>query len=175
MRKVILVLTLWAFAFVCASGQWVDEELANLRKFLDLPASTSIVLSTALLPDSAPMKVFIAAGNQRDYAVFIKNIDKWNAKEGIKFRAVEVVSDLTKADVILVRDEIIGRRPLSGSLPLYPIRSYSYIINRKPEGLEILWRRVVVDAYVDVSERGSSFSLLNEFFKRLKTIGDKGK
>lgn len=78
-------------------------------------------------------------------------IDKWNAGEGAKVGKVERAADGLKADLTLVR--YLRPVPASDQMssmtwtdengkrqPLIPV--YSYIMVRKPDRIEIVWRKI---------------------------------
>ena len=159
-----------ALAFT-TTAQTVDAELTKLRELLDVPASTEIVPSTSPLPSQSPIRVFVAVGpNPKIQKAFSQRFANWNKKEGPKYGLVELVLNLSEADVILVRydERLNDRPPPSYSTPLVPTRSYSYLISRRPDRLEVLWR-TVVEGYSDVTDTNRIGSAVrNEFFKRMK-------
>jgi hypothetical protein len=141
-----------------------------LRELLQLSDSTEIVPSTSPLPTTSPIRVFVVVGtNPKTQKTFAKQFADWNQKDGSKYGTVEQVLNLTDADVILVRHDVrLPGPPPSYSLPLVPIRSYSYLIVRKPDRLEMLWR-TVFEGYSDVTAESFGGAVRREFFKRMKS------
>jgi len=154
-----------------ATAQSMDAELTKLRQLLDVQSSTEIVPSTASLPANSPIRVFLAVGpDPKIQNTFTNRIAEWNKKDGLKYGRVELVSNLSDADVILARYEVrLNDMPAPpSSMPLVAMRSYSYLIVRKPDKLEMLWRRVI-EGYSDVSDKNRIGDVLrSEFFKRMK-------
>lgn len=154
-----------------ATAQSIDSELTKLRELLGVQSSTEIVPSTGSLPTNSPIRVFLAVGaDHKIQDVFTDRINHWNKKDGLKYGQVEVVSNLSDADTILARYEVrLNDMPVPpSSMPLVASRSYSYLIARKPDRLEMLWRRVI-EGYSDVSDMSSVGDVLrSEFFKRMK-------
>jgi hypothetical protein len=176
MRALLLSL---AFLMTCssASGQSINAELMELRELLEIPASTSIIPSTSALPDISPLKVYIATGqDMKVHNSFVKRIGKWNQKNGVRYEALEIVQNLSEADVILAwYSTDVEQRPRPYLMnpdvvnPMCcPKRYHSYLIVRKPEGLEIL-RRIIIEGYENPGEvERQGDTLRADFFKRLK-------
>src|SRR5262249_14497722 len=119
-------------------------------------------------------------------------IDRWNRKEGDKHGQVLVVDTLRGADIILARyalqeqpySETRSRvssgtvvdeygqtvtRPVPNTYSVTFVPGFSYIIARKPDGLQILWRMA---ARAEVGEtKNSGRFLRNEFIQMLKDRG----
>jgi hypothetical protein len=154
------------------AAQSDDDELSKLRELLNVPSSTSITPSTSSLPPNSPIRVFIAVGpNEKIQKEFTKGINDWNRNNAQKYGAVELVSQLSAADIILARYEVERKdvpRP-SPSWPLVATSSHLYLIARKSDKLEMLWRRVI-DGYSDPNSNWSGVgeALRREFFNRLK-------
>lgn len=168
----ILALLVWDLA----PAQSIDAELVKLREFLKVPAATKIVPSTAPLPSGAYLKVFIATGAEKDlYQVFVKRINEWNKKNGERFGRLEVVSDVSEAQVVLawysIRIEKMTHPPddtPSDERICCPERGYSYLLVRNQDGFAML-SRIIIEGYPLPSSRESSGSTLRaEFFKRMK-------
>jgi hypothetical protein len=115
--------------------------------------------------------LFLAVGPDRKIQnTFTKRINDWNRREGVKYGMVELVSNLSDADIVMARYEVRlnGMPPPPSSMPLVATRSYSYLIARRPDKLEMLWRRVI-EGYSDVSDTNRIGDVLRaEFFKRMK-------
>ena len=170
MRVVNVLMVVFALA-ASATAQSVDTEMAMLRETLKVPDSNQIVPSTAPLPPISPMHVFVVVGTDpKTQKAFAKQFADWNQKNGSKYGTVEQVRNLSDAEVVLVRHDVrLNGPPPSYSLPLVPIRSYSYLIVRRPDKLEILWR-TVFEGYSDVTDTESfGGAVRREFFKRMKS------
>jgi len=180
-----------------ATSQNTTEELARLREHLSLPDSTSIKVATSsALSTRRPLNVYIATG--LDLGVrnnFTKWLDEWNKKDGRKYGTVEIVTDLTQADVILarytLREKITDRTetysnpvpatvydpatnstvtrpvPRTYSMSYSLVPTYAYVIARKPDGLEILWRYTGQASVQETTDSGKQ--LRDDFFKMMKT------
>ena len=160
--------------FACSSSigqtQTIEMELAQLRRILDVPSSVNIRPSPARLPNRDHLKVFVTTGgDQKGYELFVNKIGEWNRVNGTRYKMVEVTSDFWQADVVLARyDDSLDKNPISGTMPLYLVRSHAYILSRNSEGLEMVWRNVS-EAYLDKTRSGEfGDTLRREFFKRLK-------
>jgi hypothetical protein len=169
MRFVNALVIVFAVA-ASVTAQSVDAEMAMLRELLKVPDSTEIVPSTSALPLTSPIQVFIVVGTDpKTQKAFAKRFAEWNRKDGLKYGMVEQVANLSDAEVVLVRHDIrLNGPPPSYSLPLVPIRSYSYLIVHGPDRLQILWR-TVFEGYSDVTDTESfGGAVRREFFKRMK-------
>lgn len=173
-RLEVIVLVL--MSCVTASGQSLDAEMTKLREFLKLPAETQIVPSTANLPNITPLKVFVATGQDKELnKVFVRRISEWNRKNGAKHGVVDVVPDISEAQIVLAWYSIPIEKvthPPDDTPAEYrfccPERGYSYLILRSSAGLEIL-KRIVIEGYsLPGSSDGRGGYLRDEFFKRLK-------
>jgi hypothetical protein len=106
MLKLALALVSLAIVSSAAMGQ-TSEEANRLRQLLNVPSSTIIVSSSSSkLPAGTPLKIYIATG-KADAAErrFTQWIDKWNRGEGRRYGTIEVVADLTQADLVIARYE----------------------------------------------------------------------
>jgi hypothetical protein len=196
MRILFPVSILLILICIPAMGQNANEELARLREHLTVPDSTPIKLAnSSALPSGQSLKVYIATG--LDVGVrgnFIKWMDEWNKKDGKKYGMVELVSDMSQAEIILARytlrekitdrtethstpvpatvydpatNSVITRpvpRTYSTSYSLVPV--YAYVIAQKPSGLEILWRYTDQTTVAETKESGKS--LRDDFFRMMK-------
>jgi hypothetical protein len=152
----VVILSVCANAF----GQKDAAELARLR--LQIGASESTPITRAAqpaLPLDRPLKVFITtAGDESASQEVLRSIKKINEKPQ-KYGWIEVVDSVSKANLILLHYELtekrrdvadhnmtmdpgLGSRIGSGGKSEYWVSSEfrSYVIARKPEGLEILAR-----------------------------------
>lgn len=147
--------------FSFAYAQTTDEEFTILRDHLNLPASTPIKFTrSSALTSDFPIKTYIATGLDKDvHKNFVRWIEEWNAKDGKEYGSIEIVPELSQADVILTRCRpfedlhsktlVFGRRqePLNGREPgrLGAVGFsglYVYIVERKSDGLNILQRYI---------------------------------
>jgi hypothetical protein len=147
---------------VCAGtlGQKDAAELARIRLQIGAPESTSITRAAhPALPVERPLKVFITtAGDESASQEVLRSIKKINEKPE-KYGPIEVVDSVSKANLILLHYELtekrhdvadhnmtmdpgLGSRIGSGGKSEYWITSEfrSYVIARRPEGLEVLAR-----------------------------------
>jgi hypothetical protein len=123
MFKTILALALLFGFSVTGFGQDKEHELRYLRSILGVSRETPIIKAGSLkLPEVSPLKVFIATNTEvkvRDKLV--EWIDKWNAEDGKKYGAIEVVEQVSQATVILARyvfpapEQVRDEAPASGS------------------------------------------------------------
>lgn len=192
MRSLIVTFAVLLLLCVSALGQTMNEELDRLREHLGVPADTPIKLATSsTLPDKTPLKVYVATGldiKVRDK--FAEWIEKWNKEEAKRLGSLEQISDITQADVILSRytlQEQVSTQTASsvGSATVYdpatnstvtrPVtRTYSYnlvpvylyVIIRKDNGFDILWRETTRTSPGDFKSGG--YSLRDEFKKMMK-------
>lgn len=182
----ILVLSFTVF------GQSVNDELNRLREHLGVSPGTKITVASSLdLPDKKPLNIYVATG--LDIYVkerFVEWADEWNKKDGKKLGMVNLVSDLDAADLIFVRytlqDQVSTQtnsvvvprsvyNPATNTMVTTPVavnRSasvvpvYLYIISKKAEGLEILWRES--DQTNTGNFKSAGFSLRDKFKKMMK-------
>jgi hypothetical protein len=156
MKYILIVLILVISPASVTFGQRVEPlsiegELNQLLKRLNLPSSTPIKLAKVrLLPETSPLRVYIITGrNTKARSHFIRWIDRWNQKDGTKHGMVEVVPELSQAEVILARfvdtDKATPEVKITtppGSLiyqdSFAPL--YGYIIVRKDDVLEVVTR-----------------------------------
>jgi hypothetical protein len=192
MRTLIITITILLLLCASAVGQTMNEELSRLREHLGVPEDTPIKLATSsTIPDKTPLKIYVATGldiKVRDK--FAEWIEKWNKEDAKKLGGLEQVSDITQADVILSRytlQEQVSTRTASSVVPatvydpstnrtvtrpvtrtysynLVPV--YLYVIARKDDGLDILWRETTRTSTGDF--RSGGYSLRDEFKKMMK-------
>jgi len=186
MRKLSLTTAAVLLTVTSIGAQVPKLEMTRLRERLSLPATVNIATDLrARLPAGPSLKVYIATTKgDPTYWFFVESFDKWNKKDGLSYGQIQVVSDLTQSDVILVlyrsRERVphssttgagsipgrtvsgplLARPPLSESLP---DTQYSYLITRKSDAFEIAYRDVVPLSYPDLEVR-----VLNQLKKRMK-------
>ena len=159
-----------------ASGQSIDSELTKLRDLLNVPPSIAISPSTSSLPGNHPLRVYLAIGKDPKVRKgFVSRFDEWNRKNGVEFGSLEIVSNFSEADVALVwystTIDRVTRPPDDRSLSetCCPSRTFSYLIIRRSDKLEML-SRIIIEGYKlpgGIGQAGDS--LRAEFFKRLKS------
>ena len=188
MRKLILAAAALLLTLTPAGAQVSQLEVARLRERLNLPQTALVTTSIGVkLPAGPALKVHVATSKgDPTYNYLVESFDKWNKKDGRNYGLLQAVSDLSRADVILalyrVREGVthssnpaggvgqlpgvvltspnIGRPPLRERLP---DTLYSYLITRKGEAFEIVYRDVVPLSHPDPEVR-----VLNELKKRMR-------
>ncbi|HJR07940.1 MAG TPA: hypothetical protein VJ842_11830 [Pyrinomonadaceae bacterium] len=149
---------------LATAGQTSRGDIARLSERLNVPASALIVNSgAARLPAGASLKIYIASVQDKTaYARFVKWADKWNRNEGARHGSLQVVNDLTQADIVLARFHVrestprprttvsVGSihdptRDRNASSPKIstrtytPTAEYSYLLARSADVLTILY------------------------------------
>jgi len=134
-------------------GKMNDEERAVLRKGFKLPDSATIteVKKRSFAP-GAPLKLCLETILDPDVRQDVANwIAEWNQKEPDQSRRLEIVADSLQADVSVLRyvrppppnsliSKLVFTDPQGNSQA--PLLAYSYLMVRKSDALEILWRKV---------------------------------
>ena len=143
-----LICILLLSSAVTISAQTVGKETEMLREQLGVPPSVPITIADSPdLPNSDPLKVYIAAGFDMEVRKrTTKRVNDWNKKDAKKYGSLTIVTELTEADVILVqysdRENPITRVGGSGGRVTSAtfIPGTSYIIVPKGGAYEVLWR-----------------------------------
>jgi hypothetical protein len=134
---------------ICCSFAYTqtrEQEFTILRDHLVLPGSTRVKLNRSLsISIDPPFKVYIATGKDKDpHKNILRWIEEWNKKDGDEFGAIEVVSELQQAQIILSRCNAFfdtHSRTLRGiGQGLGFSGLYVYVIESREGGLEILHR-----------------------------------
>ena len=164
MLKLLAACVVLCVLSLATAGQTSRGEIAMLGERLNVPASTSIVNSSAArLPAGASLKIYIAAGKDKTaYTRLAKWAEKWNRNEGARHGTLQVVSDLSQADIVLARFHVresaprprttisVGSihdptRDRNASSPKIstrtytPTAEYSYLLTRSSDVLTILY------------------------------------
>lgn len=160
MRRMIISAAVILSVCAGALGQKDAAELARIRAQIGASESTPIIRATQpALPVEKPLRVFITtAGDESASQEVLRSIKKINEKPE-KYGLIEVVDSASKANLILLHYELpekrhdvadhnmtmdpgLGSRMSNGGKSEYWMSSEfrSYVIARKPEGLEILAR-----------------------------------
>lgn len=161
-RLTIIPITL--LLVICAAGfpQTQAEEFTILRDHLKLPAATPVKLVTAkALSSDSPFRVYIVTDEEKNASRYLdKNFarwaEAWNKMEGKTYGNIEIADDLSHADIIVSRctpytgrhsqtlvssyRNAVGVNGIPSGGPQGYSELYVYIIQRKPDGLEILKR-----------------------------------
>lgn len=197
MRSKVLILLVCGLVLFAgenlAYGQTAKEELATLRNHLDLPETTLITVSTSpSWPKQTPLKVFLALGlDMYIRATFVGKIDGWNTKNGAKYGRVEVVDEMAKADLILVRytdqekvtsntgsyvapvmvydpaSKTFKTTPVARTYSTNSVPAYDYMIIPSQKGLEIIWREIGPAPVGETTNSGQA--LRDQLFRFLKS------
>jgi hypothetical protein len=149
---------------ICASGfpQTNAEEFTILRDHLKLPAATPVKLVTAnTLSSDSPFRIYIVIDEEkitpkRVEKNFARWVEEWNKTDGKTYGIIEIVNSLSQADIIISRctpftsrhSQWLDRsdRDRFGVIgnpkadPFAVSEMYTYFIQRKPDGLEIINR-----------------------------------
>jgi hypothetical protein len=148
MKRIPLTFALLLVLGLTASAQTMEEEVERVREQLGVPESTPITLAdSSNLPTANPLKVYLALGLDMEVRkLTIERIDDWNKHDAQKYGALNIVSELSQADVILIhfsdRDRAYSKvRGTEGNIHTTTyIPGNSYIIVPKGNGYEVLWR-----------------------------------
>jgi len=152
-----------------------DEERTVLHKGFKLPDSATISeVKGKSFPAGVPLKVCIETildqNVRQDVATWIAD---WNQKDADKYGQLTIEPDSLQADVSVLRylHPLPPTDPISAMTWTDPkgkvhqlIPVYSYLMVRKPNALEILWRKVDL-TYQD--EHEFSAKLLSDQLKKL--------
>lgn len=165
MRHLVLALTVLLASLTPAMGQGgfvihklkkiSDEERALLRNGFNLPDSapiTEVKAKALAVSPAAAMKINLESVVDSKVREGVANwVAEWNQKEANKYGRIEIVPDSLKADVTVVRylralpptdpiSVMAWTDPKGKVHRLIPV--YSYLMVRKADGLDILWRKV---------------------------------
>ncbi len=159
LRIVFSIAVIWSVCTV-ALGQKDVAELARIRTQMGVSESTPITFASARMgPIEGPLRVYVStAGDASASQEVLLSIKKINEKPD-NYGSVEVVDDLSKANVILIhyelkekrRDEVDQRMTMDpssnsrtgsgGHIDRWiSTQVRGYVIARRPEGFEILTR-----------------------------------
>jgi hypothetical protein len=148
MKRLALALVPLLLAAFHASAQTMQEEVARVRDQLGVSESTPITLADSpTLPTANPLRLYLALGLDMEVRKrTIERIDDWNKHDAQKYGALNIVSELSQADVILIhfsaRDRAYSKvRGTEGNIHTTTyIPGNSYIVVPKGTGYEVLWR-----------------------------------
>lgn len=128
------------------------DRLGRIRRILGVPPGTPISVARPLvLPGGRPLRVYLAMGfDGKTSHNFARWIQKWNKSEGKQFGELEVVSDISRSDIVVARYVI--QSPFLNApegpqadpnVPAHSLRDYGlfiegYILARDPAGFRLL-------------------------------------
>ena len=146
------------------------DEFSWLRAALNLEQSTPVVLSKSSLSTSTPLKMYVTTEDVRIKDRFVDWVNKWNKDQSGKYGAVEIVSTLAEADASLV---VLNGAVNWVAIPVdvgadgkvrgVPVTAY--LVSKKDNGLEVLWKQVLSTNPEALSEKGL---IEGEVEKRMK-------
>ena len=171
MKFVALALVVFFSTVGGVFAQTDKKEVINLRKQIKIP-DKDILRSNenAKLPAGDSLKIFLAikrSGSEAEH--FEKWVDEWNKEDGDKYGKLEIVKDISKADIILTqfvsnRIKQVGEASVSvGNIPSpgqsisskpkikvnnevgykpLPLPVYSYLITRENDVWTIIYQGV---------------------------------
>ena len=175
-------LAICSLLFVTATAVGQTGEYGKLREWLGVSPATIILSSSQSKLPAGSLKVYLATGkdeNARSY--YASWVEKWNRNEGQKAGLLEVVSDLSQADLIIARfkgDTAVEQRGSIGTVSAIDMKSrpttnsrmqvyrplYAYLIMRTPDALEVVYRHVDRNS-IPTDPDGN---LLDELKKKIK-------
>jgi hypothetical protein len=134
-----------------AERESMKRRLKGLRKLLDTPPSIPItVAKDGSLSRTSPLKIYLLLGgiykerfypDKQVYDNYLRWFNEWNHNEGKANGILEPVTDISQADVILVRYFDVDLLIKETRVRSYPFPGYvpyfGYLINLRPDGLEI--------------------------------------
>jgi len=105
MRFAVLIIAVLMTATFTASAQLNNEEIANLKKQVNISAKDAVRYDkNAKLTSGDSLKIFLAIKRPGSEAEsFEKWIADWNAKDGDKYGKLEIVKDIAQADAVLTQ------------------------------------------------------------------------
>ncbi len=105
MKKLFLLLVILIVSAANFLAQSKNKELEALREETNLPDKEIIRVNKKIkFPNKKPLKIYLAINqSEKDAKKFEKWIGKWNKKNATKYGQVELVSDNSKADVIVAQ------------------------------------------------------------------------
>jgi len=120
------------------------DEYTRLREMLKVQPSIPVSTATATFPKTDPLKLYLALEPKGLDQGMAKWADRWNKEQAAKYGRIEIVDDLTQADIALV--VIWGRdESLISTVALTPdeagLRSVNlttvYLIGKDDKGLQL--------------------------------------
>ena len=153
MRSLLLIAAiLWLFSHSIAQD---SKEIAALRQYISVSSTVPIKISKSPALPTSPLKVYINTSDDTSAShELMQLIDEINKKNSEKYGFIEVVSDASRSNVLLIHYEVVGKRRQEMNTTLsmdpalgrgktdYEIKTEirGYIIAQSGDGLEILDR-----------------------------------
>jgi hypothetical protein len=135
------------------------DEFARLRDQLKLASSTPVIkIESNVLPTAKPLKLYLAIEDPKTAESLVEWVETWNKKDGVKYGSIQIVSDMSEADVLLARYR--GSNLIVEIMPT----ATAFLAVPRGAGLEVIWRQ----AFVLNSDRHSSPIIEKEIEKRMK-------
>lgn len=153
-----------------------EDEFSRLRAVLNLEPSTPVAFSeTSTLSTSKTLKMYLAIEDERTKDRFIDWMSKWNKDQAGKYGALEIVSGLAEADASLVVIKGADNMAVTPFILGADLRVHSFppitvfLVNKKNNGLEVLWKQVLLTNPESESETESKKGRIEkEIEKRMK-------
>lgn len=105
MKFVALALIIFLSIVSSVLAQTDEKEVINLRKQIKIPDRDTLRSNeNAKLPDGDSLKIFLAikrSGSEAEH--FKKWVEEWNKEDGDRYGKLEIVKDISKADVVLTQ------------------------------------------------------------------------
>lgn len=164
-----------------------NDKHFRIRNQLNLEPSTIIAPAENGddLPATSPLKVYLAIPYNHVHQQLVAWIDKWNRKNGDTFGKLEVVSDLERADALIVvargADATVANLPAltpdgRGVAGVWS-HATSYLVIKDAARLKVLWTSVAAVFSSPNAELSSKTTELvsAEIEKRMKAKAPKSK
>ncbi len=156
-----------------------SDKYFRIRNQLNLDSSTTIAPAENGddLPNTSPLKVYLAIPFERVQRELVEWIDKWNRKNGDSLGKLEVVSNLDHADTLIViargADATVANLPMSAdgrTVDGWLSRATLYLVIKDAGRLKVLWTDVatVFSSPNAESSARAAESVSNEIEKRIK-------
>ena len=135
------------------------DEFALLREQLKIAPSFPVVMAESnTLPAGNPLKVYLAVEDSESTDSLVERVNKWNKENGVKYGSIEIVSDVSKADVLLA--SYPGTNLILQVMPGATV----FLVVPNGNGLAVIWRQAI---FVDQNHRASPV-IEKEIEKRMK-------
>jgi hypothetical protein len=135
------------------------DEFVRLREQLNVSSSISVTLAELKgFPSANPLKIYLAIEDPKVSESLVEWISEWNKDNGAKYGTLEIVSDISKADVYLARYR--GSNLIVQIMPTATV----FLVVPKNDGLEVIWRQ----ALAINPDKVSSPTIEKEIEKRMK-------
>jgi len=115
------------------------DEFTRLREQINVSPAVSVTLAESKdLPAGNPLKLYLAIEDPGISESLVGWVKKWNRDFGAEYGSIEVVSDISKADVYLARYG--GSTLIAEIMPTATV----FLVLPKSDGLEVIWKQAVV-------------------------------